>query len=288
MRKIILSLVAIFLSATFVSAQTETPIPINSAADFAKIGVHQDYPLTGSYIQTADINLGTITKSIGSVYYDIDNPDDVSGYFNGTYDGNGKTITCNANFNANLEYDDYNGYASYGLFGVNNGVIENLKVIANNVSFQGAALDLGLVCGCNLGEIFNCEVNGTISNGAKSTGLVAGSSIGENSIIQNCIAVGSLNGTKFTGGIVGESEGTIKACSFVGDIISYGYGEPDDRGRIKYYAYVGGIAGQGTVISSYANPRITPPETQMQYSGYYGMWQTVVCLVQLLCLVVIV
>lgn len=263
MRKIILSLVAVFLSATFVNAQ----IQINSAEEFALIGNDSGYPLNGNYIQTADIDLRTITKSIGSVYY---NQNDVSGNFNGTYDGNGKTITYNANFNANLEYEYYNGYASYGLFGVNNGVIKNLKVIANNVSFQGDALDLGLVCGCNLGEISNCEVNGTISNGAKYTGLVAGRSRGENSIIENCIAVGSLKGTKFIGGIVGLSQGTIKACSFVGDITSYGYRESGDNG-IEYYAYVGGIAGQGTVISSYANPRITPPPTQMQYSGYNGI-----------------
>lgn len=257
MRKIILSLVAVFLSATFVNAQIE----ISSAADFAKIGVDPNYPLDGNYIQTQDIDLGTITASIGSVYY-IQN--DVSGNFNGTYDGNGKTITYNANFE-----DD--GWASYGLFGVNNGIIKNLKVIANNVSLQGDALELGLVCGCNLGEISNCEVNGIIINGAKYTGLVAGSSLGVNSIIKNCIAVGSLNGTKFTGGIVGESQGTIKACSFVGDITSSGYEEPGDRGSVQYYAYVGGIAGLGTVISSYANPRITPPITQMQYSGYNGI-----------------
>ena len=257
MRKIILSLVAVFLSATFVNAQ----IQINNAADFAKIGVDPNYPLDGNYIQTQDIDLGTITASIGSVYY-IQN--DVSGNFNGTYDGNGKTITYNANFE-----DD--GWASYGLFGVNNGIIKNLKVIANNVSLQGDALELGLVCGCNLGEISNCEVNGIIINGAKYTGLVAGSSLGVNSIIKNCIAVGSLNGTKFTGGIVGESQGTIKACSFVGDITSSGYEEPGDRGSVQYYAYVGGIAGLGTVISSYANPRITPPITQMQYSGYNGI-----------------
>lgn len=257
MRKIILSLVAVFLSATFVNAQ----IAISNAEDFAKIGVDPNYPLNGSYIQTADINLGAITASIGSVYY-IQN--DVSGNFNGTYDGNGKTITYNANF-------ENDGWASYGLFGVNNGIIKNLKVIANNVSLQGEALELGLVCGCNLGEISNCEVNGTINNGAKYTGLVAGSSLGVNSIIKNCIAEGSLNGTKFTGGIVGESQGTIKACSFVGDITSYGYGEPGDRGSVQYYAYVGGIAGLGTVISSYANPRITPPITQMQYSGYKGI-----------------
>lgn len=256
MRKIILSLVAIFISTIFLNAQ----IQITSAADFAKIGVDPDYPLTGSYIQTADIDLGTITEPIGSVYY-IQN--DVSGNFNGTYDGNGKTITYNANFE-----DD--GWASYGLFGVNNGIIKNLKVIANNVSLQGDALELGLVCGCNLGEISNCEVNGIIINGAKYTGLVAGSSRGGNSIIKNCIAVGNLNGTKFTGGIVGGSQGTIKACSFVGDITSSGYEEPGDWGS-EYHAYVGGIAGQGTVISSYANPRITPPITQMQYSGYYGI-----------------
>ena len=88
MRKIILSLVAVFLSATFVNAQ----IQINNADDFAQIG--GNYPLDGDYIQTADIDLGTITSpKIGT--------------FSGTYDGGNFKITYNATFADN----DNNGVA---------------------------------------------------------------------------------------------------------------------------------------------------------------------------------
>ena len=159
------------------------------------------------------------------------------------------------------------------MFGINNGTIQNLKVLANNVQLQGEAYELGLICGCNSGEISNCEVSGNIYGGAISAGLIAGSSFGENSIIKNCVATGSVAGMKYTGGIVGEvGDGVIvKACSFVGNITSCGYLEIGNRGQQRYYAYAGGIAGQGTVISSYANPVIAIPEMTMNYFGYYGI-----------------
>lgn len=239
MRKIILSLVAVFLSATFVNAQ----ITISSAAEFAKIGVDPNYPLTGSYIQTADIDLGTIT-----------NPQ--IGTFSGTYDGGNFKITYDATFVDNA-------FGVYGLIGTNNGTIKNLKVKAE-LRLQGNAQQVGLICGNNAGTIDSCEVllGSSISHaengGAMFTGLVAGRQEG-GALINNCTATGNCYGVLRTGGIVGLSLGTIKACTFTsGALKSKGYIAYDYTMMLQtIQSYVGGITAYGNVYSSYANPTIS-------------------------------
>lgn len=246
MRKIILSLVAVFLSATFVNAQIETQITISSKEDFEKIGVHQDYPLTGSYIQTADINLGDLGT--------IENPK--IGTFSGTYNGGNFKITYNATFADN-------SYGVYGLIGTNNGTIKNLKVKAE-LYLQGNAQQVGLICGNNAGTIDSCEVlsgswiSHAENGGAMFTGLVAGRQEG-GALINNCTATGNCNGVLRTGGIVGLSLGTIKACTFTsGALKSRGYIAYDYTMMLQtIQSYVGGITAYGNVYSSYANPTIS-------------------------------
>ena len=237
MRKIILSLVAVFFSATFVNAQ----IQINNADDFAQIG--GNYPLDGDYIQTADIDLGTITSpKIGT--------------FSGTYDGGNFKITYNATFADN-------SYGVYGLIGTNNGTIKNLKV-QGVLYLQGNAQQVGLICGNNAGTIDSCEVllGSSISHaengGAMFTGLVAGRQE-SGALINNCTATGNCNGVLRTGGIVGLSLGTIKACTFTsGALKSRGYIAYDYTMMLQtIQSYVGGITAYGNVYSSYANPTIS-------------------------------
>lgn len=237
MRKIILSLVAVFLSATFVNAQ----IQINNADDFAQIG--GEYPLDGDYIQTADIDLGTITSpKIGT--------------FSGTYDGGNFKITYNATFADN-------SYGVYGLIGTNNGTIKNLKVKAE-LYLQGNAQQVGLICGNNAGTIDSCEVllgswiSHAENGGAMFTGLVAGRQEA-GALINNCTATGNCYGVLRTGGIVGLSLGTIKACTFTsGALKSRGYIAYDYTMMLQtIQSYVGGITAYGNVYSSYANPTIS-------------------------------
>lgn len=237
MRKIILSFVAIFLSATFVNAQ----IQINNADDFAQIG--GEYPLDGDYIQTADIDLGTITSpKIGT--------------FSGTYDGGNFKITYNATFADN-------SYGVYGLIGTNNGTIKNLKVKAE-LYLQGNAQQVGLICGNNAGTIDSCEVllgswiSHAENGGAMFTGLVAGRQEA-GALINNCTATGNCYGVLRTGGIVGLSLGTIKACTFTsGALKSRGYIAYDYTMMLQtIQSYVGGITAYGNVYSSYANPTIS-------------------------------
>lgn len=251
MKKIILSFVAIILSVTFVNAQ----IQISSAEDFLKIGVDAAYPLNGNYIQTADITFSSqLTESVVA-------------NFSGVYDGGEYKITYNA------EYPNNPFGGIYGLFSINDGTIKNLKVTAN-VSMLGVANQVGLICGRNNGTISNCEiVNGVISAeaGAKYSGLIAGTSMGANAVINACIVSGQIFGTQYVGGVVGRSTGVIKACEFNGTIYSNGYSETDDLGEVTTSAYAGGITGMGSVISSYANPVIATSSTPIYGAIYKGI-----------------
>ena len=251
MKKIILSFVAIILSVTFVNAQ----IQISSAEDFLKIGVDAAYPLNGNYIQTADITFSSqLTESVVA-------------NFSGVYDGGGYKITYNA------EYPNNPFGGIYGLFSINDGTIKNLKVTAN-VSMLGVANQVGLICGRNNGTISNCEiVNGVISAeaGAKYSGLIAGTSMGANAVINACIVSGQIFGTQYVGGVVGRSTGVIKACEFNGTIYSNGYSETDDLEEVTTSAYAGGITGMGSVISSYANPVIATSSTPIDGAIYKGI-----------------
>lgn len=251
MRKIILSFVAVFLSATFVNAQDT----ISNAEDFAKIGVDPNYPLNGNYIQTQDIDLGTITSpKIGT--------------FSGTYDGGNFKITYNA------VYHPENQLANYGLFSSNQGQIKNLN-IESTVHIMGVANTIGLLCGQNGGIITDCNVvSGNVytsdNAGAYYTGMIAGKSL-SGAIINGCVVNGSCEGTLYLGGIVGYSEGIVKACEFVGNIKSKGFESYIyPPGIYQYIAYVGGITAYGDVYSSYAEPVILTPSA-MNYSGYYGI-----------------
>lgn len=252
MKKIILSLVAIFISTIFLNAQ----IQITSAADFAKIGVDASFPIDGNYIQTQDFTFpNTLTASVISS-------------FSGTYNGNGKKITYNASYPNNY----FGGI--YGLFSVNNGTIKNLKVTAN-VVLEGVATQVGVLCGNNNGTIENCEIiSGNITastSGAKYTGLIAGASPVSSAVIKNCTAEGNVQGRQYTGGVVGYSLGSVKACVFNGVITSNGFSVTNDFGSTTYSAYVGGIAACGNVYSSYAEPIIHTPSMTMNQSAYYGI-----------------
>lgn len=252
MRKIILSLVAVFLSATFVNAQIE----ISSAEDFAKIGVDPNYPLDGNYIQTQDFSFpNTLTTSVINT-------------FSGTYDGNDKKITYNAVY-------DNNQYANYGLFASNSGEIKDLN-IESTIHVTGLATAVGMLCGENNGTITNCNViSGSIYSsdnaGAYYTGMIVGKS-NSGAIVKGCAVSGSCKGALCTGGVVGFSAGEIKACEFVGDITSNGYSVyMFPPGAYSYQAFIGGVTAYGDVYSSYAEPVIHTPSMTMNQSGYYGI-----------------
>ncbi len=123
--------------------------------------------------------------------------------FNGTFDGNGHTITI-AEYGATGS-----GLGLFRYIGTG-GTIKNLNV-KGNWNPSGSQEMVGGIVGNNKGTISNCHYNGEIK--AKlNVGGIAG--INENSgLIQSCTVKGNITGEHYTGGIAGQNLGGIIRCN---------------------------------------------------------------------------
>ena len=143
---------------------------------------------------------------------------DLGKNFNGSFDGNGKTITSNGGLNS--------------IFGfVNGGEIKN-------VISEGKFLKAGIASYLKNGIIENCKNNAMISATDSVGGIVI--QLQEGGKIKNCINNGKVAGTNCVGGIAGEpfEDGSILNCINLGEIENTGSGE---AGGIAGYNYKGVI-----------------------------------------------
>jgi hypothetical protein len=245
-------------------------IPITSQAGLEAIGASST-ARNGKYILMNDLN---ITGSLTAICTEA-NP------FNGTFDGNGKTIAIGS----------ISGGSNVGLFAYNTGSISNLTVTVSG-TVSGTGGNVGVIAGKNEGTITNCSVNATVSASSYAGGIV-----GDNrGIIQNCLSTGSVTTTgginaggiaginsslasgnpqilrcfssadvtvwsNQAGGIVGSHEkGTVENCYSTGDI----------RGDNN----CGGIAGatdNATMITKcYSSSEITANTSTGNAGGIVG------------------
>jgi hypothetical protein len=178
--------------------------------------------------------------------------------FNGTFDGNNKTISGLNMYNQgffglvgedgvvkNLVFIDLSVDGSDGGGGVartNKGKIQNISV--NNGSVSG--IPGGIVCH-NYGIVENCSFSGNISGGG---GGIADSNA-KSGVIRNCYVTGSVSSSSNgAGGIVNNNFGTVQNCLSNADIIS----------SLSFIDYdKGGIVGynDGTVQYCYATGSVT-------------------------------
>ena len=160
--------------------------------------------------------------------------------YQGTFDGNGKTISNLYIINAASSSVGFFGYAEKGSFknitfdnakvkstvdhytGILAGfgelcIIENIKTLAN-CSVEGKN-GVGGIAGMASGDIGNCE-NHAMVNGANSVGGIVGDYRGSGKSIISCANYGVVTGTgNSVGGIAGEyGSGTIQNCANYGDI----------------------------------------------------------------------
>ena len=160
--------------------------------------------------------------------------------YQGTFDGNGKTISNLYIINAASDYVGFFGYAEKGsiknitfdnakvkttaddyrtgiLVGVAGSCIENIKILAN-CSVEGKNY-VGGIAGMASGDIGNCE-NHAMVNGAKSVGGIVGGYREFGKSIISCANYGVVTGTgNSVGGIAGNfGSGTIQNCANYGDI----------------------------------------------------------------------
>ena len=142
--------------------------------------------------------------------------------FEGTFDGNGKTINLNITQTLKTTLPD-NAYA--GLFAIisEDGVVKNLKLTGSVIVSEFANMYAGAVAGENQGNIYNVSSSVTVNATADYPGGLAPSS------------------SSYAGGIAGlqaaplSYTGSIKNCYVTGDITSTS--ESD-------ISYAGGIAGR--------------------------------------------
>ena len=201
-------------------------IPIYSARQLASIGVDEDYPLDGTYIQMEMIDLSREGNWIPIANVDGENPE----YFSGTFNGNGFTIR-NLTIKRNEEYQ--------GLFKRISGELVDISLV--NVDVNGNQY-IGALVGDNHGTIKNCTSNGKVHGNSNIGGLVG---------INRCVLSGSesecnVSGLNSIGGLVGgnQDQGSIKNCNFIGKAI----------GEENSYS-VGGIVGynSNTVDNSHSS-----------------------------------
>ena len=199
--------------------------------------------------------------------------------FQGSLDGNGKTIT-------NLTiYNDETFYT--GLFGYigEDGSVKNL--ILRDMNITGANY-IGGICGYSLGAITNCDVSGDIKHvNANNYKVYIGGIVGRT---ENCIdnnkSAGTIvfeDGTKepYIGGITGyceynsvngsNSSMEISSGYYVGGLIGYVIGDISmidvfSTGDIHSSFYGGGLigslVGDGIILEAYAKGNI--------FSSYVG------------------
>lgn len=190
---------------------------ISSPKDLVSINDSQE-ALRGYYILTNDIDLTSYLSMGGEgyndgkgwnpigVYHDVADGTSLNDVFNGTFDGDGYTISgLYINRGDDLAYNA-------GLFGYvgSLGVIKNLNVVTTD-STNNVKSYSGIISGFNSGLITNCTAKGNISNYTgegvyKYLGGITGRNAGE---INSCISYVDVNGDNSFGLIAGFNEGVI-------------------------------------------------------------------------------
>ena len=168
--------------------------------------------------------------------------------YTGTFDGQGHTISGLYFNKDNIQSDAY-----IGLFGYSSGTVKNVGVedsyfnATATVNKEGipCQLNIGGVCGQNIGTITNCYNSGTVSGTESSVSV--GGVCGKNyeGTITNCYNTGTVSGTKNVGGVCGLNYGNNKT-----EITNcYNSGKVSETGN----ANIGRICGynQKTITNCY-------------------------------------
>ena len=193
-----------------------------------------------------------------------------SNKYQGTFDGNGKTISNLYIINAASEHLGFFGYAEKGsiknitfdnakvkttaddyrtgiLVGVAGSCIENIKILAN-CSVEGKNY-VGGIAGMASGDIGNCENHAKV-NGANVVGGIVGNYWQSVKSIISCANYGVVTGSEeCVGGIAGYfNSGTIQNCANYGDITG-----ADFVGNLigdGYICNLNNVLGTGNVIAT--------------------------------------
>jgi hypothetical protein len=177
------------------------------------------------YIQTADIDISSIYKSIN--WTPIGN---TTTKFTGSYDGQGHTIDG--------LYVNLPSVAGVGLFGRTLNA-EISGIVLTGVNVTGGTSTGGLVGYGDATVITNCHADGTVI-GANNTGGIAGAIITGSQMTQ-CGSSCAVTGVNYAGGLAGYST--------TNSVIADSYSD----GSVTGTDYIGGIAGRNHIASTVMN-----------------------------------
>ena len=205
------------------NGSVENPYKISTAAELAWF---RDQVNSGnnsiSAKLTADIDLSEFCHAKDGTKYTeelswapIGNSDNM---YQGTFDGNGKTIS---NLYINATPRDYAGFFGFA----DNGSIKNITF--DNAKVTSIAQLTGILIGqANNSFIENIKTSESCSvDGDKTVGGIAGSVLGNIIKCENHARANGANGAYYVGGIVGRYDGydkSITSCANYGDVTSTG------------------------------------------------------------------
>lgn len=154
---------------------------------------------------------------------------------------------------------------SGGILGVTSGAAgTNVTDCKNTAAVTAATGNAGGICcvGSDSCDISSCENSGTITGNAKYTGGICAYTVGE---ISECKNSGEVNGTTYTGGIVGDADSIIN-CENSGPInvsSSYCGGIAASAGEVNgckntgsvtsSSTYAGGVIGTADIVRNCLN-----------------------------------
>ena len=173
--------------------------------------------------------LGEVSQWYPNHYNGIYRTINRNSVYNGTFNGNGHTISGIYINDETLE--------NAGLFQTLTGTVENLAITD---SYIKAKTNAGILCGTSSGTINNCYIQGVVE-GAENNGGIAGSITGN--ALKNCVFEGKVSGGN-AGTIAGSNKatissvityGTVAESSTAGTICGYNNGTIENR---RYFTEV--------------------------------------------------
>ena len=206
---------------------------------------------------TLDKNIDLTGKGWTPIGTDYDNA------YTGTFDGGGHTIT-GLTITTNDQYAGLFGYlGNFGKFGtVKNVVMDGIQITCNHrLGYAGG------VAGFSRGIIENCSVSGSVS-GTVYVGGVVGDQIGGS--ITGCSSSATVKGTLNVGGVAGQtnSSATLTACYATGNVTL----EIAPKKNIAGGSLVGMNAGS-SLLACYATGNVTSTGSSTGYmhiGGFLG------------------
>ena len=239
----------------------EDPFIIEDVTDFGTFAETSSYWDTGVFVKlNTDIDLsGQVFEKAVTAWSTSTGVRFSGTKYNGTFDGNDKTIQ-------NLTIDG--SYARFvGLFGYigDDGTVMNLTL--SNFNVTGNRYTGGL-CGQSTGFIYNCDVSGQITGGYYTGGLCGYNYYG--AVTSGCSADCQVEGVSCVGVLCGSNASATIIQSKAAGYVYASYS----------YAYVGGVCGaNGNTEDSYILNCCSSAEvvSDGDYAGgacgwnYYGM-----------------